>query len=155
MKLVAQSADGFEYRLNRDEAACLRLVLQQFPAGPNTPASISHTGDGDQDIERTHLLNQSLAWHRAGLKRKALDFLAADRLKMVGAACHLRLSAEEKEFLLQLLNHVRVGCWRELGEPADLETYAPTGIAKSPDYFSLMELAGFFEYQLLAGESGD
>ena len=65
----------------------------------------------------------------------------------------MTLSLEERETMLQILNDIRVGSWRALGEPEDLHTKAPQPGAQEFAYRSLMDLAGYFECGLL--ELGD
>jgi len=154
MKLLRAHQNGWEYELNPNEANCLRMLLQYLPLTPAFPGQISRAGNGDKETERTQLLNESLAVHRETLKQKTLKFLATDRLKPEDTGCRLRLGPEEKEFLLQLLNHIRVSSWRALGAPENLEGVAAESRDRSPDYFMLMELAGFFEGQLLQIELG-
>lgn len=67
----------------------------------------------------------------------------------------LRLDASARETLLQILNDVRIGCWRALGEPEDVEN-APAGASpRELTYWRLMYLAGYFEMNFVAPEAAD
>jgi hypothetical protein len=59
----------------------------------------------------------------------------------------LTLTSESREILLQILNDIRLGCWHALGEPDDLETFG--GSQFPPGHRTLMDLAGYFEMNLL------
>lgn len=155
MKLLRQIAGGWEYELNRQEALCLRSLIQQFPLTPATPARITRTESGDQVDERETMLNESLAEHRTELGRTARSFLTAGQLTACQDGWRLRLNVVEREILLQLLNDIRVETWRALGEPESLEAMPAPTPGAGPNFRALMHLAGFFEFELLNLEAGD
>ena len=121
MKLVRQTRDGWKYHLNQREGDCLRSLLNQFPITAQIPAQISRTDADPKSIEREKLLNESLAEHRTELKQQAANLLAPGKFKPGEKSFLLALNPEEREILLQILNDIRIGCWRVLGEPEDLE----------------------------------
>jgi len=155
MKLLKQSRDGWAYELNQQEAMCLRTLLKEFPLTPATAVKITRTESGRRAAERERLLNESLAEHREELKGKAARFLTSGRLKAGQDGWRLRLNPEEREILLQLLNDIRVGSWRALGEPEDLESKSSPASEKEMSFQTLMQLAGYFEFKLLNLESSD
>ncbi len=60
----------------------------------------------------------------------------------------ISLNREEIEWLLQVLNEVRVGLWIALGSPSD----PPQSLSLTPDKGKLawmMDIAGYFEMGLL------
>jgi len=81
MRLVKQTKDGWQYRLNQPEANCLRSLLQQFPITANTHSKISRTDADPKTVEREKLLNESLAEHRNELKKQATNLLAPGKFK--------------------------------------------------------------------------
>ncbi len=155
MKLVRQSKAGRKYLLNENEAAGLRSLLQQFPITANVPAQISRTDADPGTVEREKLLNESLAEHRKELKQQATNLLAAKKFKKVEKGYWLTLTLEEHEILLQILNDIRVGSWRVLGEPEDLDSETPPQSEREWVFYNLMELAGYFEAALLRALDGD
>jgi hypothetical protein len=155
MKLVRQNKDGRAYQLNQKEADCLRSLLQQFPITANVPAQISRTDADPETVEREKLLNESLAEHRNELKQQATNLLAAKKFKKVEKGYWLTLNLEEHEILLQILNDIRVGSWRMLGEPEDLELETPPPSERELVFYTLMNLAGYFEAALLHAVNGD
>lgn len=155
MKLVRQNKHGEKYQLNQQEADCLRSLLQQFPITANVPAQISKTDANPETVEREKLLNESLAEHRKELKERATNLLAAKRLKEVEKGYLLRLNPEEHEILLQILNDIRVGSWRVLGEPEDLDQKPPPQSERELFFYNLMNVAGYFEAALLHAVDGD
>ena len=155
MKLVRHNKAGRAYLLNENEAASLRSLLQQFPITANVPAQISKTDADPEAMEREKLLNESLAEHRKELKKQATNLLAAKKFKKVHKSYLLTLTPEEHEILLQILNEIRVGSWRVLGEPEDLEPEVPPQSEREWVFYNLMELAGYFEASLLRALDGD
>ncbi len=155
MKLLKRVRNGWQYELNQREAMCLRTLIREFPLTPAIPVKATHTESGRKAAEREQLLNESLAEHRMDLKRLGAKLLASGKLKAGQAGWRLRLNIEEREILLQLLNDIRVGSWRALGEPEDLESKPPAPSEKEWSFHTLMQLAGYFEVKLLNIDEGD
>jgi len=144
MKLLKQVRNGWEYELNHQEAMCLRTLVREFPLTPATPAKITTAESARKAAERERLLNESMVEHRMDMKLKAARLLKASQ-----AGWRLRLNPEERETLLQLLNDIRVGSWRALGEPEDLEFKSPSASERKLCFHTFMQLAGYFEVKLL------
>jgi hypothetical protein len=155
MKLLREVRNGWEYHLNQQEALCLRRLISEFPLTPAIAARATRTESGRKAAEREQLLNESLAEHRADLKQQAMKLLVGDNFKTRQNGWRLRLDPEEREILLQLLNDIRVGCWQALGEPEDLELKSSSTSEKEMRLHTLMQLAGFFEFNLLNLEADD
>ena len=155
MKLVRQIKSGWKYELNQGEGDCLRSLLQQFPITANTHTKISKTDADPESGEREMLLNESLAEHRKELKKQAVDLLGAGKFKRGENGYLLTLNLEEREILLQILNDIRVGSWHMLGEPEDLEPETPPQSEREQVFYSLMNLAGYFEAAFLHAYGGD
>lgn len=149
MRLVKQTAQRWQYLLNQHEANVLRDLLTRFPFAEPRPAQISRTDSGAQAAERENLLNESLAEHLQELKQHASQLLLADRWKKSGNGNLLTLDAVARETLLQILNDIRIGSWRALGQPELLDGPVPQ---QDRMQRQLMDLAGYFEMSLLAPE---
>lgn len=149
MKPIKRAGDCWEYILNHAEADLLRDLLTRFPQADDFPAQISRTDKDPKAAGRERLLNESLAEHRRELQRQAMKLLADDRLRRRDKSHLLKLSGEDREILLQILNDIRVGCWRALGQPETLD-FQPSGLsARELAQHSLMNLAGYFEHHLI------
>jgi hypothetical protein len=156
MKLVRHAAAGWTFQLTKIEAQYLRhLVGEMYPFGRVPRIMISKKERNRQAVERESLLHESLAEHREHLKQSAAKFLAEQKWAAAGKDHLLTLNAESREMLFQILNDVRVGCWRALGEPESLDLL-PLPDANSPAEETrcryALELAGYFEYVLLEPE---
>jgi hypothetical protein len=148
MKLLRQSPNRWQYQLPANEAAILRGLVKKFPFTPVGPARISRHRDA-RTAEREELLAEALAAQREELKRLAADLLVEARWKESSRGHLLTLSGESREILLQILNDIRLGCWHALGEP---ESLAPPLTKKDLVFRHLMDLAGYFESNLLEPE---
>jgi len=155
MKPVRQNKAGRAYLLNQQEADGLRSLLHQFPITATIPARISKTDADPEAVEREKLLNESLGEHRKELKQQATKLLAAKKFKKVAKGYWLTLNPEEHEILLQILNDIRVGSWYMLGEPEDLEPETPPPSERESVFYNLMNLAGYYEAELLYAINGD
>ena len=150
MRLASQSGDHWRYQLNQQEAEILLGLVKQFPCTGMDPVQLSKTDEHPQAAEREQLLAESLAQHRQALKALAVNLLGKDKWRKSGTGRLLTLNSEAREILLQILNDIRVGCWRALGEPEPLEE--PITSRKQFAYHRMMDLAGYFEMKLLAAE---
>ena len=74
---------------------------------------------------------------------------AADRFKTVGQHLELRVELRRIEWLLQILNDVRLGMWVKLGSPKDLEVAARDAAPEQMLPLVLMDAAGMFQMVLL------
>ena len=150
MRLASQSGDNWRYQLNHQEAELLLGLVRQFPCAGMDPVQLSKTDEHPQAAEREKLLAESLAQHRQELKALAVKLLGEDKWRQSGTGRLLTLNSEAREILLQILNDIRVGCWRALGEPEPLEQ--PITSRQQLAHRQLMELAGYFEMKLLEPE---
>jgi len=152
MKLVKQSKGNWIYELALNEAELLLGIVKKFPVNKLAPVKISRTDKESKAKEREKMLNESLAEHRRELKKTALNLINPSKFKRVEKGLLMMLNGEERETLLQILNDIRVGCWQALGEPEELHPSKPEIDPKEFAYWSLMELAGYFEHRLICEE---
>ena len=149
MKLVNESKGVWQYLLNQNEADVLRGLAKKFPFTEDVHIHISKTDRDPKADEREKLLNESLAEHRKELKKLAVDLLRDEKWKQSEKGCILTLKSESREILLQILNDIRIGYWRKLGEPEALEFKTQKLSDQEQAYRNLMDLAGYFEQSLL------
>lgn len=152
MKLISRADGCWQYQLLANEAEILRSLLEQFPFAGAKEARISMTDAEPETLEREKWLNESLAEHRRELKRLAAALLEQDKWEQKHDGYRLKLDAGAREVLLQVLNDIRVGIWQALGEPESLDEYPPETSKRELVLRQIMELAGYFEMQLLATE---
>ena len=147
MKLVRQTKTRLLFHLGHRETRLLRQILQLYPRVPPAHHVLSKSDRLPDREANQRLLDEALVEQRAENK-KQLHALLADpqRFAPTETGSRLSLPPGEVEWLLQVLNDIRVGSWVLLGSPEDKlpeldETTAPNVVA--------MEMAGYFQMHLL------
>ena len=149
MKLAGQEGEVWSYRLSTGEAAGLCALVSQFPIATVISAKISRVDADPKAVEREKLLNESLAEHRAELKRRIAGVVSPGKFKTSGKSRLFQINSEEREILLQVLNDIRIESWHLLGEPDELELNAEKLAEPEHRCWHCMHLAGYFQYHLL------
>jgi hypothetical protein len=145
VKLIRASKDKYQIFLTQKERDLLLLVLRLYPRIPSGYQPLSKARPEEKADQK--LLDDALTESRLENKR-ALDALLNDpkRVKQEGAGWRFILSTGDLEWLLQVLNDVRIGSWIELGSPGrPLEALD----AKSAPTVWAMEMAGAFQMSFL------
>jgi hypothetical protein len=153
MKLARHSRTGFQYQLSEEEAHALRILINQFPIGEPSPIKISKTDS--KAAEREKLLNESLAGHRNELKSMVGNLMDEDKFKKSKRHLLFHVNLEGRETLLQILNDIRIECWRFLGEPENLDMEVSELPKEKIKHYHFMHLAGYFEHHFLNPEEPD
>ena len=150
MKLVRQNQRCRHYQLRPVDAQLFTAVLGHFPCLQRGHLRASLTGDGPA-IEEAEALLAAATEERTRKHRSELDewLQAADRFKTVGQHLELRVELRRIEWLLQILNDVRLGMWVKLGSPKDLEVAARDAAPEQMLPLVLMDAAGMFQMVLL------
>lgn len=149
MKLLRSDTDELVFQLSAGEKAVLLDVLQLYPRVPPAHHRLSREAHTTTDEENERLLDDALAEQRAQNKRH-LQALLQDgaTFRRVNRHWHFRLCRTDFEWVMQVLNDVRVGSWLALGSPEDLPRGFPDDPKTAPHIFA-MELAGLFQMALL------
>jgi len=118
-------------------------VLRQFPAGDQPIAPVSKSGDAAKLMEQEAMLAEAMADQRAQHRHLVDAFLGEQgRFEEVKGGFHLRLSTEQTDWLLQVLNEVRVGLWVKAGRPEKMRSLVLGGELEP---VLSMELAAHFQ----------
>ena len=154
MKLLSSTTECFEFELNHEEHALLIHVLLQYPQVPAMHHRLSKNSEIPQAAENQRLLEESLQSHRTAQREQVMTLLR-DAGRFVAGGEYLRVifTRAEIEWLLQVINDVRVGSWLALGSPdAAVENRRPT--KKTAPHLMNMEVAGFFEMNFIDALTG-
>ena len=145
MKLIRASKDKYQIFLTQKEKDLLLMVLRLYPRIPFGYQTLSKAPPKEKADQK--LLDDALAESRLENK-KALDALLNDprRVKQENAGWRFILSNGDLEWLLQVLNDVRIGSWIELGSP---ERPHEALSAKTAPAAWAMEMAGAFQMSFL------
>jgi hypothetical protein len=155
MKLLRREGDRFEFRLGRREKGALTEVLGAFPVIPIEHHRLSRGRVKQADDPNQALLTDAMTAFKTESRRR-LDRFLEDRERFVAdeRGYRVRLGRDEVEWLLRVLNDVRVGCWIRLGSPEPDEEAALEASDANLRHLALMHLAGEFEYALVAALDG-
>jgi hypothetical protein len=146
VKLIGSAENQHQFQLEHREKQLLFQVLRLYPRIPPGQQPLSKTTVPDQ-CSNQRLLDEALEETRLENK-KHLQALLADPLKVrkEEAGWRLTLSGSDVEWLLQVLNDIRIGSWIELGSP-EVPLQALT--AENAPHFWAMEMAGSFQMRIL------
>jgi hypothetical protein len=149
MKLRRTPKGNFTFQLSAREQQRLFEIIRLYPLVPASHHRLTRTALTPSD-ENQRLLETSLAEQRAENRRQIEALLRApERLRKVAQGFHLQLTTGELDWLLQILNDIRVGSWLALGEPD--ENKPPELTPENFHYALAMEVSGLFQSVLLAG----
>lgn len=118
MKFLQFSRQRYQFLLAPEERVALVQLLQNYPLIPAGYHRPSVAGDPDQPSTTGEVLREALEFQREE-NRDALKQLLASpgRFKRDENGYRLNLKRAEIEWLLQVINDIRVGCWLALGQP--------------------------------------
>ncbi len=147
MKLLQVSKEQVLFHLNRIEKDLLVDVLKLYPRIPSQHQPLSQSASLPDPEGSQRLLDEALAEERSHNKQQ-LQALLEDtkRLAPEESGWRLSLSSAELEWLLQILNDIRVGSWLILGSPE--EQFEVLNEQTAPHVWA-MELAGSFQMVFL------
>ena len=153
MKMVRTTKTRLVFELSQRERLLLPHILKLYPCVPAAHHLLSKSGRVPDREANQRLLDEALSEQRAQ-NRKQVQALLADstRLECTEAGGRLSLSPSEVEWLLQVLNDVRVGSWVSLGSPEDKP---PEFNTTNAPHLLAMEMAGYFQMQLLEALEGE
>jgi len=148
VKVIHAEQDRFVFGISQREKRLLFQILQLYPLVPPAHHRLSKSDDGQSPDENQRLLEEALADQRRERRRQVVAMLnESTRFRAMESGLRFTLTSSEMEWLLQVLNDVRVGSWLALGEPEELEV---TEINRTnAPYVLAMESAGYFESTLL------
>ncbi len=152
MKLLENRADALLFRLGRRELGLFLYVLQDYPAKRVKPPKLTNIEQTGSMKAAQMLLKESIAEHRRENARLLREFLESGKqIELVGNVFHLTVRREQVEWLLQVLNDLRVGSWERLGCPGPEESKVTEENAR--DHL-MLDVAGAFQSALLGALDG-
>lgn len=149
MKLIRVTKGNFLFQLGKREKLLLFEVLRLYPRIPPATFRISKSGKSPDAEANQRLLDESLAEQRAE-NRKTLHAFLTDPRRFVDTESGSRLSVSpsELDWLLQILNDVRVGSWIILGSPEQGLEFKLLNEKTAADFWA-MEMSGQFQMRFL------
>ena len=150
MKRVGASDQAVIFQLRAPEHEALLDLLQTYPVVPPAHQSVSRNLKDTHLTDYQHLLDEALAEQRTANQKHLHAWLTTpERFKKNRASFRFTLERTDSEWLLQVLNDIRVGHWLRLGspEPGALKP-DNLGREKLPAWL-MMEMSGYFQMSFL------
>ncbi len=153
MNLIRTTKTQLQFHLARREKQVLLNLLRLYPCLPPAHQRLTRSGRLPEPEASQRLLDEALAEQREQ-NRGHLQALLADpaRLAQLETGWRLCLSPEDLEWLLQILNDIRVGSWVRLGSPQ--EHLDKLDQHTAPHYWA-MEMSGHFQAEFLEALRGE
>ena len=153
MRRLRSTEESHVFNLNPVEREIFQEVLKHYPLVPASHQPLSKSMKGAEAIEAQHMLDEALAEQRAKHKRQIQEWLQQKgRFRATKSGCTFTLRRDETEWLLQILNDVRIGSWLLLGSPE--EHIEPDDINPGLHrVWAAMEVSGMFQIALLRATS--
>jgi hypothetical protein len=147
MKLVSSGPASHVFLLAERERVLLMQLLSLYPRVPADHHKASKSAT-PASPETEQVLKEALLEQRQQNQKIVAAFLNDPvRFRKSQHGWDLNVTDAEVEWLLEILNDVRVGSWLALGAPEDLESIRVD--EEPPIDLLFMELAGFFQMQIL------
>lgn len=152
---ITRTLDRLVFDLGQRETRAFLATLRLYPRIPPAHHRLSKSGKLPDAAANQRLLDEALAEQRAESK-KQLQALPADpkRFAKTETGSRITLTPAETEWLLQVLNDVRVGSWVLLGAPEQKLEVALVNKTTARQFWE-MEMAGYFEMHLLGALEGE
>jgi hypothetical protein len=149
VKLLRVTKSNFLFHLAKREKHLLTQVLHLYPRIPPTTFRLSKSGKLPDAEANQRLLDESLAEQREQNRKTLLAFLNDPRrFTDTESGSRLSISPSELEWLLQILNDVRVGSWIILGSPEQAMEFKLLNEKTAADFWA-MEMSGQFQMRFL------
>ena len=147
MKLIRTTKTRVLFHLGHWEAHLFLEILSLYPCLPPAHQKLSKASPRPDSDANQQLLDEALAEHRAENKKQLRALLADERrFAPTETGGRLSLPPADVEWVLQVLNDIRVGSWVRLDSPDE----KPVKLnEKTAPHYRAMEIAGYFEAQLL------
>ncbi len=150
MKRIGADEESVVFQLSARERETLIEILQAYPVVPPAHQQLSRELKDPHLGEYQHLLDEALAEQRAANKRHLQEWLGApERFQKASSGCRFRLDRADSEWLLQVLNDIRVGHWLLLGSPDPSRLKLNNFRPKMLPIWLAMEMSGYFQMTVL------
>jgi hypothetical protein len=155
VRFIGTDQEGMVFLLEPQEHEELIRVLRLYPRTPAAYHRASRTDPATLGADPQAILDAAMTEHRAASQTELTLYLAApDVFTKEKKGVRWRLAAGKREWILQVLNDVRVGLWIEAGCPARLESVSGGLGREAIQRAWLMEAAGFFQMRILEAVHG-
>ena len=150
MKLLKADQENLVFQIGKREKRMLFEVLTLYPLLPSTYQRLTRTVKSDEEKADQKLLEEAMAAQQQENRKQLKTMMDnPNRFKEHHAGFHFTLGVHQVEWLLQVLNDIRVGSWLALGSPDEKKGKRLALEAGSVRHLWAMEICGFFQSVLL------
>lgn len=150
MKFLKTDKDRFVFQVSATEKELLFGLLMHYPLVSPGHQRLSQTMDLEKLKDDQALLEESLAEAKRENRTQVAAMLAEEgRFQAQKEGYRFTLAASEIDWLLQVLNDIRVGSWIKLGSPDQNASRRAEWTEETAPYWWAMELSGLFQMVLL------
>lgn len=151
MKFLRKDGGNLVFQLSKRDKTLLINLCKLYPLVPGAHHRISSSPDLPALQANQHLLEEALAEHRAEVKKELEAMLnARERFRENALGWQLTLAPQDAEWLLQVLNDIRVGSWLQLGSPDQNAGHRIVLNEYNARYLWAMELSGHLQALILS-----
>ena len=155
MKFIKAEKDNLVFQIGKREKRILFTVLQLYPLLPCAYQRLTRTVETEDEKANQKLLEEAMAAQQQENKKQLMAMMKNPRrFHENHAGYHFKVGVHQVEWLLQVLNDIRVGSWTALGSPdpkSDKHVeLAPGGVR----HLWAMEICSIFESVLLDAVHG-
>lgn len=138
------------FQISKLERALLLATVQIFPVLESSYHRLTKDPKNAAPAEQ-RLLEDAMERQKAQHKAKLAEFLRAEPpvFQDAGEEIYLNLSGEQLEWLLQVLNDIRVGSWVQLGSPDTDVVRRGSLTADEARAVAAMDMSAYFQVGLL------
>lgn len=155
MKLLRVVGDEFDFELTPVEKDLLLHLLALYPLVPESHHQLTKDRQMPRCAENQRLLDESIKAQREANRKEIAKWLGeSDRFTKHGEHWQVQFSRSDLEWLLQVINDIRVGSWMALGSPDYAQAETKLSDSKSRQHVLRLEIAGSFEMFFLGPLNG-
>lgn len=154
VKLLQRTESGYTFLIGKRERELLTSLLGRYPVLGSTHFRTRGPRPPTDKESNQALLEEALAEQQRENRRSLEEMLSqAGRFEENELGFTFILSPGELEWMLQILNDIRVGSWVRLGEPDINTRHLPELNEENVQLAWALEMAGLFEHSLLEAAS--
>jgi hypothetical protein len=157
VKFIRAGREAIILQLGEAEQRVFAGVLSLYPVVPPAHQPLSHSLKDKNEGEDRQLLDEALAEQRDTLRQQVQEWLQyKNRFRRVKSGFNFTLRRADAEWMLQVLNDVRVGNWLLLGSPEELMAAEEIATLTPERHraWAVMELGGIFQMEILQALEG-
>lgn len=153
MKFLAKHGETIVFELTPRERDVLVVLLRRYPVLNPDYHRLAPEGKAKGLSEAQQMLVEAMTEQHAANRQLVENFLkehlANSKDDLADRHFRVKFTRAQADWLLEVLNDVRVGCWVRLGRPDPSRTGEFKLNAANVAEFGTMELAGFLQTALL------